>query len=131
MRTIISIIAILLISIPGFSQTSENQKEGMIKVSVVYPNGEDKTFDMEYYTTKHIPMVKKLLGEALKSATVEQGIAGGAPKSTAPYAAMGNMYFDTIEDFQKAFGPNAEKIMKDLPNFTNIEAVIQISRVMM
>lgn len=130
MRRIISIIAVLLISIPGFSQSPENQKKGMIKVSVVYPNSEGTTFDMKYYTTKHIPMVKKLLGEALKSTTVEKGIAGGAPESAAPYAAMGNMYFNSIEEFQKAFGPNAEKIMKDLPNFTNIKAVIQISEVM-
>lgn len=106
-------------------------KKGMIKVSVIYPNGEGKTFDMEYYTSKHLPFVGGLLGEALKGATVEKGIAGGAPESKAPFAAMGNMYFNTVEEFQNAFGPNAEKIMGDLPNFTNIEPIIQISEVML
>lgn len=40
------------------------------------------------------------------------------------------MYFDTIEDFGNAFGPNTEKIMGDLPNFTNIQPTVQISEVM-
>lgn len=102
----------------------------MTKVSVLYPNGENTTFDMDYYMNKHIPMVGELLGEALKGATVEQGLGGAEPGSTAPYAGMGNMYFDSVEDFGKAFGPNADKIMGDLPNFTNIEPIIQVSEVL-
>ena len=61
---------------------------------------------------------------------VEKGLGGGAPDSPATYAAMGNLYFDSLDSFQNSFGPNAEKIMGDLPNFTNIEPVIQISEVM-
>ncbi|GGZ92450.1 EthD family reductase [Algibacter mikhailovii] len=105
-------------------------KKGLIKVTVVYPNSEGKEFDMDYYCNKHIPLVGSLLGDALKGATVEKGIGGGAPGSSAPYAGMGNMYFDSVETFENAFGPNANKIMGDLPNFTNIEPVIQISEVM-
>lgn len=105
-------------------------KKGMTKVSVLYPNGEGKTFDMDYYCNKHIPLVGELLGDNLKGATVEKGLGGGAPGSPAPFAGMGNMYFDSVEDFGKAFGPHAEKIMGDLPNFTNIEPVIQVSEVM-
>ncbi|WP_282124208.1 EthD family reductase [Algibacter mikhailovii] len=105
-------------------------KKGLIKVTVVYPNSEGKKFDMDYYCNTHIPLVGSLLGDALKGATVEKGIGGGAPGSSAPYAGMGNMYFDSVEAFENAFGPNANKIMGDLPNFTNIEPVIQISEVM-
>jgi uncharacterized protein (TIGR02118 family) len=104
-------------------------KKGMTKVSVLYPNGENKTFDMDYYCNTHIPMVGKLLGDALKSASIEKGLAGAVPGSTAPYACVGTMYFDSVEDFGKAFGPNAEKIMSDLPNFTNAEPIIQIGEV--
>ena len=105
-------------------------KKGMIKVSVVYPNAEGKKFDMDYYCNTHVPMVGALLGDALKGATVEKGLGGGAPGSPAPYAGMGNLYFDTMEEFGSAFGPNAEKIMGDVPNFTNIEPVVQVSEVM-
>lgn len=101
----------------------------MTKVSVMYPNAENKTFDMDYYVNKHLPMVGSLLGASLKGATVEKGLSGAAQGSPAPYAGMGNMYFDSVDEFEKAFGPNAEKIMKDLPNFTDIEPVIQVSEV--
>lgn len=102
----------------------------MVKVSVLCPNGEGKTFDMDYYCNTHLPMVGGLLGDSLKGSTVEKGLGGGAPGSTAPYAGMGNMYFDSVEDFGNAFGPNAEKIMGDLPDFTNIEPIVQVSEVM-
>ena len=105
-------------------------KKGMIKVSVLYPNGEDKTFDMDYYCNKHVPMVGGLLGDAVKGATVEKGLGGGEPDSPATYAAMGNLYFNSLEAFENSFGPNTDTIMADLPNFTNIEPIIQISEVM-
>jgi uncharacterized protein (TIGR02118 family) len=104
-------------------------KKGMTKVSVLYPNGEGKKFDMEYYVNKHMPLVASLLGDVLKTSTIEKGLGGAAPGSTAPYACMGNMYFDSVKDFGEAFGPNAAEIMGDLPNFTNIEPVVQISEV--
>lgn len=103
----------------------------MIKVSALYANGKGKKFDMDYYCNTHLPMVLGLLGEAVKSGAVEKGLAGGAPGLPADYLAMGHLYFESVEDFQNAFGPNAEKIMGDISNFTNTEPVIQISEVMM
>jgi uncharacterized protein (TIGR02118 family) len=135
MKVLLSIFAVLILSTGAMAGSSDkapvNFKKGMIKVSVIYPNAEGKTFDMHYYLVKHLPFVGGLLGDALKGATVEKGIEGGAPESAAPFAAMGNMYFNTVEDFQKAFGPNADKIMADVKNFTNITPVIQISEVML
>ena len=105
-------------------------KAGMIKLSVLYPNGEGKTFDMDYYLNKHIPLVSRVLGTSLKGATVEKGLGGGSPGSKAPYFAMGNLYFDTMESFQNSFGANAETLVGDIPNFTNGEPVVQISEVL-
>ncbi len=104
--------------------------KGSIKVSVLYPNGEGKTFDMDYYCNKHFTMLNDLLGDAILSSAVEKGLGGGAPGSEATYAAIGNLYFASIESFQNAFGPHAEQIMGDIPNYTNIEPTIQISEVM-
>jgi uncharacterized protein (TIGR02118 family) len=94
-------------------------KKGMIKVSALYPNGDGRTFDMDYYCNKHVPMAKSLLGAALKYLKVDKGIAGGTPNSFAPYLAIGHLYFESVSEFQNAFGPNAEKIMADTPNYTN------------
>jgi uncharacterized protein (TIGR02118 family) len=101
----------------------------MIKVSVLYPNGANSNFDMNYYLTKHIPMVKEKLGSACKNIAVEEGIAGGAPGAPATYLAMAHLMFDSVDTFQKAFAPHAEAIMGDIPNYTNTQPTIQISQV--
>ena len=87
----------------------------MIKVSVLYPNISGESFDIDYYCSTHVPMVGKLLG--------------GAEGEAAPFVAMGHLLFDSVEEFQSSFGPNAEQIMADLPNFTTIQPQIQISDV--
>ena len=48
----------------------------MITVNVLYPNQDGAKFDMNYYLTSHIPMVKRVLGSALKGCVVEQGLGG-------------------------------------------------------
>ena len=101
----------------------------MIKVSVIYPNSEDANFDIDYYCNTHIPMVGGLLGEALKGGAVDFGIAGGAPGEPAPFIAMGHLTFESVECFQASFGPHAEKILADVPNFTNTQPQIQISEI--
>jgi uncharacterized protein (TIGR02118 family) len=101
----------------------------MIKVSVFYPNEEGKKFDMEYYCNTHIPMVQEKLGAALKGGGVEQGLGSIEPGSPAIYAAMSYLLFDSVEAFQSAFGPHAEAIMADAPNYTDIQPLFQISEV--
>jgi uncharacterized protein (TIGR02118 family) len=108
---------------------SSKIQKGMIKVSVLYPAGEGKTFNWEYYTSKHVPMVKSLLGNSVKSITIDKGISGRTPDSPATYVAMFHMYFETVAAYQNAFGPNADKIRSDIPNYTNIQPVVQISEV--
>jgi uncharacterized protein (TIGR02118 family) len=110
---------------------TKKEAEGMIKVSVFYPNEEGKKFDMEYYCSKHMPMVQEKCGPACKSMAVEQGLGGGEPGSRATYIAMGHLYFDSVEAFQNAFGPHAKEIMADIPNYTDIRPSIQISEVKM
>jgi len=101
----------------------------MIKVSILYPYSEGKAFDMKYYCEKHMPMVKKRLGSACKSIAVEQGIAGGAPGTPPTYVAMGHIYCESIEVFLAAFGPHTAQIMADVPNYTSIQPILQISEV--
>lgn len=101
----------------------------MVKISVLYPNREDTRFDMEYYLNRHIPMVRQLLGSALRGVSVEQGISGEEPGSPTPYVAMGHLLFDSLEAFQTNFGPHADAIMQDIPNYTNSEPIVQIGEV--
>ena len=103
----------------------------MIKVSVFYPNNEGSKFDMDYYCNSHVPMVKEKLGAVLKGVSVEQGLGGPEPGSRATYVAMNHLLFDSVDAFESAFGPHAEAIMGDVPNYTDIEPIIQISEVKM
>ncbi len=99
----------------------------MIRVSVLYPNRDGNTFDMEYYCKSHIPMAQRLLGATAVS--VELGIEGGLPGTAAPYLAIGHLQFESLEVFQKGIMANGQEIMADIPNYTNATPVIQISEV--
>ena len=101
----------------------------MVKVSVMYPNTTGVQFDMTYYLDRHMPMVGKLLGGALKGMNVEQGLAGGAPGAPAPYVAMCHLLFDSVAAFQAAFDQHSGAILADIPNYTNAQPTIQISQV--
>jgi uncharacterized protein (TIGR02118 family) len=82
---------------------------------------------MDYYCNKHIPLVGGLLGDSVKGAAVRKGLGGAAPNSSDVFVAMGNLFFDNMESFETSFGPNAKIIMADLPNYTNVEPVVQVS----
>ena len=103
----------------------------MIKVSVFYANGEGQRFDIAYYCEKHMKLVQRLCGPALKGMAVEHGMSGMAPGSAPPFLAMGHLYFETVAAFQASFGPHVNEIVSDVQNYTNIEPTIQISEVKM
>jgi len=101
----------------------------MIKLTVMYPNSADIQFDKDYYVKNHGQLLKDLLGDAMVSSDVNFGIAGGSPEETAPYIVIANLIFESMESFQQSFGANAEKIIGDLPNFTNAKPSVQISEI--
>jgi len=101
----------------------------MIKVSVMYPSAPGLRFDHEYYCDKHMPLVKTRMGDSCRYYTVDKGLAGGAPGAPAPYVAMCHIFCDSVAAFQAGFGPHAQEIMADIPNYTDRTPVIQISEV--
>ncbi|GMN09521.1 EthD family reductase [Croceitalea sp. MTPC9] len=119
----------LLIFLSSCQQTTFTEKKGMVKVTILYPNSEGKTFDMDYYSNKHMPMLSDLMGSSLKFLKIDKGIAGRTPNEPIPYLAIGYLYFDKLSDYENSFGPNAEKIVGDIPNYTNIQPIVQISEV--
>ena len=70
-------------------------------------------------------MVAKLLGDALNGETVDSSLAGDAPGEAPAFIAMGHHTFESMEYYQQAFGPNAEEILADIPNFTNTQPQVQ------
>jgi uncharacterized protein (TIGR02118 family) len=101
----------------------------MVKVSVLYPSKPGSRFDVEYYLGLHMPMSARLLGSAVKAISIEIGIGGGAPGDPAPYAAIVGFTCESVEAFTAAFVPVMGQLQGDIPNYTDIEPVIQISEI--
>ncbi|WP_426357482.1 EthD family reductase [Pseudocolwellia sp. HL-MZ19] len=99
----------------------------MIRVAVIYPNKQDRKFDINYYINNHMPLVVKkytpygLINAEIDSAKVKAG------KQGAPYIAIGYMIFESTKLFMQAFQAVGNELMADVVNFTDIEPEIQIS----
>lgn len=140
MRSSVLILSLILsVSFTAFGQGKKSKKEkasdpavvekGLIKVSIMYPFAEGKTFDMEYYETRHMPMVAGYLGANLVKYTIEKGLASGIPNQPLPYMAIGVFYVKSLSDYQAAIAPNRDAIRADFPNYTNVAPVIFVSEV--
>ena len=108
---------------------SSNAETGMFKVAILYPNGDDKTFDMDYYQKKHMPMVAGFLGKNLKFYEIDKGIAGRTPNDKPPFLAVGYFYINDVAEYNKAIGQNRDAVVSDFKNYTNIQPVVQISEI--
>ena len=101
----------------------------MIKVSVMYPSTAGSRFDHDYYRDKHMPMVQSLMGEACTRYEVDKGLSGD-PQGTPPrYVAMCHIFSESLEAFQAGFAPHAREIQHDIPNYTDLMPLMQISEV--
>ena len=108
---------------------SPTPETGMFKVAILYPNGENKTFDMDYYEKKHMPMVAGFLGKNLKFYEIDKGIAGRTANDKVPFVAIGYFYINDVAEYNKAIAQNRDTVINDFKNYTNIQPVVQISEI--
>ena len=130
---------LLVVCFAAFSQDKKSSKskksdtavaeKGLIKVSVMYPFSEGKTFNMEYYESTHMPMVAGYLGTNLVKYTIEKGLASGIPNQPLPYMAIGIFYVKSLADYQAAIAPNRDAIRADFKNYTDVAPIILVSEV--
>lgn len=131
----INIVLLLLVLTSILSCKSSQQKQsavpatGMFKVEILYPGGEGKTFDMDYYEQKHMPMVAGMLGKNLRFYEIDKGIAGRTPNDKIPFVTVGYFYVYDVAEYNKAIAQNRDSIMADIKKYTNIQPTIQVSEV--
>ena len=102
----------------------------MYKVSVMYPNQEGARFDLHYYRTTHMDLVKKHLKPfGLLKTDVEKGISGGGDQ-IAPYICIGNLYFESREGYDKGIATVGPILRGDIAKFTDITPIRQISEIL-
>lgn len=104
----------------------------MVKISILYPNLSGARFDFKYYTEVHMPRSIQLLSThpGFRSVSVERGVGGAIPGSEPTYIAICHYQFTTAEAFMEAFMPHAAELQGDIPNYTTVQAIIQINEVL-
>jgi len=84
----------------------------MISMTILYPKTEDSTFDMDYYTSSHMPLLAKAMGDGCKG-------WGAATVTSDKHAAIGWILIDSMETFNAGMGAHGAEIMADVANYTN------------
>src|SRR4051812_18531878 len=101
----------------------------MIRLSVMYPQTAKSTFDWKYYTSTHFELVGKYLsGKGLIRTEVDKGVAGFPAGASAPYHAIGHLFFSTIGELANALNTSPE-LIADQKNYFSGDSVVQISEV--
>ena len=100
----------------------------MLRVTILYPRTAESRFDMDYYLEKHIPLVARLLGDNLERYEVDEGLGGALPGDPPPFAALGHFYFAST-DALKAMGKTGPEMTADLSNFTDVQPLVQVSKI--
>jgi uncharacterized protein (TIGR02118 family) len=87
-------------------------------ISVLYPVTATSTFDLEYYLSTHMVLVKSLWGpHGLKSAQVVE------LDHSSGYGIQAAMEWEDLDAFKKAATEHGKAIMADISNFTNVKPI--------
>jgi uncharacterized protein (TIGR02118 family) len=99
----------------------------MVLISVMYPNEPGSSFDRDYYLQTHLPLVRSRWDPmGLEDLRPVRGV-GTADGSPPPYQVMALLTFRSMQDFQEAGRAHGQEIFADIPNFTNVQPVVQIN----
>lgn len=98
-----------------------------VSLQVLYPVGDDTTFDFDYYSTKHMEIVGSSMGPHIDAVVVTKGLAGG-PDTPPAFHAIATI---TCKDQATldAMLAAAEPALADIPNFTNVQPQMLIGEV--
>ena len=104
----------------------------MIKVCILYPARAGARFDFAYYVQTHMPLSIRLLRAhpGFRGVSVERGIAGATPGAAPAFMASCQFLFESVEQFLEAFLPHAAVLQADMPNYTDIEPLIQFNEIL-
>jgi uncharacterized protein (TIGR02118 family) len=74
--------------------------------------------DVDYYLTKHVPIVAKVWGaQGMERAEIRK-LTAAADGSTPPYQIIASVYFPSLEAFQAVLQhPSNEAVMTDIKNY--------------
>jgi uncharacterized protein (TIGR02118 family) len=87
----------------------------MVRLAIVYPNGEGKRFDLKYDIERHMAGAHQMLGPyGLVRVEVDR------PLDPGPIACVGYFYFETLDGLHRAMEARGGELVADVPNYTDI-----------
>ena len=92
---------------------------GNIRVLVLYPSGEGKSFDAEYWRSTHFDLLKN--GVWKNAIDIEFSLG----EADSPYVAVATVIFEDEAAFNSAISdPGMAEVLADIPKYTNIEPLV-------
>ena len=98
-----------------------------MSLQVIYPVGEDTTFDYDYYASTHMEIVGECMGPHIQSVVVTKGLAGGPDTPPGFHAVATIVCADqaSLDAMLAAAGP----ALADIPKFTDVQPQMLIGEV--
>jgi uncharacterized protein (TIGR02118 family) len=102
----------------------------MYCLQVIYPNHVGSHFDLAYYVETHMALVQDRLGpRGMLRYELLSGVRRWDPDEPAPFTMICNMYFETREALESAFGSQGPELIADIAAYTDVKPSMQIARV--
>ncbi|KAH6866239.1 hypothetical protein B0T10DRAFT_468057 [Thelonectria olida] len=100
-------------------------------VTVVFPNESDAKYDIDYYVTKHMPLIQERWGKYGVTSWSATKFTDGLDGSPSLYAFGSVVNWDNADQVKTAFaGPEVAEIMGDVPHFSNKQAIFLLGEVL-
>jgi uncharacterized protein (TIGR02118 family) len=106
-------------------------------LTILYPGGEGRAFNADYYRDHHLSLIKKLYGDTIQrvelrtiqTAPATEAADPNAPPPGPPFAAATNIWINDAKAFHALNQKHGEALHKDAASFTNARPVIQFDKV--
>ena len=99
----------------------------MMTMSVIYPYEEGARFDFAYYVQTHLPLARRIWGDALVGSEALKGLAG-ADGGNPAYTAIVLLRFASAEACQAALtDPGNAELAADIARFTTLTPSVQLN----
>ncbi|MET0324540.1 MAG: EthD family reductase [Ilumatobacteraceae bacterium] len=89
---------------------------------ILYPKADGSTFDMEYYTSTHLPMVAKAFGDGCVS-------WGAATVTSGNHTAMGWLIIKDMDVFTAVTTEHGATFEADVANYTDLQPEVVLGQV--
>jgi uncharacterized protein (TIGR02118 family) len=104
----------------------KEERNPMLKLTVLYGHPKDPRAFEEYYANKQLPLAAKI-PNVLR---FESGRVGTVDESEPPYHRIAELWFESAERLSEALSsPEGEDATGDIPNFATGGATVFVSEV--